>query len=76
MRSQASDDGIQQRLECYFDRLWPICRSITGPGYRESLDVLSEIMPTQRLKFETGRKVLDWTVPNEWVARDAYFVGP
>ncbi|HIO70208.1 MAG TPA: DUF4910 domain-containing protein, partial [Nitrospirales bacterium] len=67
---------LEARIEKYFDRLWPICRSITGPGYRESLDVLSELMPTQRLKFETGRKVLDWTVPNEWVARDAYFVGP
>ncbi len=67
---------IKRRLERYFDRLWPICRSITGPGYRESLDILSEIMPTERLRFETGRKVFDWTVPDEWVVRDAYLIDP
>lgn len=63
-------------MESLFDRLWPICRSITGPGYRESLEILSEVMPTKRLRFKTGRKVFDWTVPREWVARDAYFIGP
>ena len=64
------------QIESYFDRLWPICRSITGPGYRESLDILSEIMPTDRLKFPSGQKALDWTVPQEWVARDAYVIDP
>jgi aminopeptidase-like protein len=67
---------LEQRLERYFDRLWPICRSITGPGYRESLDILSEIMPTERLRFPTGTKVFDWTVPNEWVPHDAYLIDP
>jgi aminopeptidase-like protein len=67
---------IRERLELYFNRLWPICRSITGPGYRESLDVLSEIMPTERLEFFTGQKVFDWTVPEEWNVRDAYLVDP
>ena len=66
----------EQLLETYFDRLWPICRSITGPGYRQSLDIISEIMPTDRFKFKTGRKAFDWTVPKEWVARDAYLVDP
>lgn len=64
------------KLEKLFDRLWPICRSITGEGYRTSLDILSEIMPTRRLRYESGRKVLDWFVPDEWNVRDAYFVDP
>lgn len=72
---KASPD-IRQRLEAYFDRLWPICRSITGPGYRESLDILAEIMATERLRFETGQKVFDWIVPNEWIVRDAYLIDP
>lgn len=67
---------MEARIERYFDRLWPICRSITGPGYRESLDILGEIMPTARLRFPSGMQVFDWTVPKEWVPRDAYFVDP
>lgn len=67
---------IEEKMESYFDRLWPINRSITGPGIRQSLDILAEIMPTERLRFETGRKVFDWTVPKEWMANDAYFIDP
>lgn len=69
-------ETVEARIERYFDFLWPICRSITGPGYRESLDILGEIMPTTRLRFPTGMQVFDWTVPKEWVPRDAYFVDP
>ncbi len=71
-----SDGTIEKELERYFDRLWPICRSILGPGYRESLSILSELIPMERLEFRTGQKVFDWTVPKEWVIRDAYFTGP
>jgi aminopeptidase-like protein len=63
-------------LEAYFDRLWPICRSITGVGYRESLAILREIVPFESLTFPTGSHVFDWTVPREWVAREAYLVDP
>jgi len=68
--------AMAEELERYFDRLWPICRSITGPGYRESLDIISEIMPTERLRFPSGSKVFDWTVPPEWEARDAFIIDP
>lgn len=74
--SEVTISHIEERMESYFDRLWPINRSITGPGIRQSMDILSEIMPTERLRFETGRKVFDWTVPKEWVANDAYFIDP
>jgi len=67
---------VRKRLECYFDRLWPICRSVAGPGFRESLKILSEIVPFGRLRFASGQKVLDWTVPPEWSAKEAYFIGP
>ncbi len=65
-----------KELEVYFDRLWPICRSIAGPGFRESLDILSEIAPFKRLRFASGKEVLDWTVPPEWRANKAYLIDP
>jgi len=68
--------NYQKQLEHYFDKLWPLNRSITGPGYRKSLDILSGIMPTERLKFESGQKVFDWTVPEEWVVNNAYIIDP
>jgi len=69
-------DKLQKRIESYFDRLWPINRSITGIGFRDSLDILNDIIPTERMRFETGYKVFDWIVPKEWIARDAYFIDP
>ena len=67
---------LSKRIENYFDRLWPIPRSITGDGYKRSLDILSELVPFEQLKFETGKQVLDWTIPKEWVIRDAYIITP
>lgn len=68
--------GLASDMESYFDRLWPICRSLAGPGYRQSLGILEEIMPMEKHRFATGTQVFDWTVPREWVARDAYFLDP
>jgi aminopeptidase-like protein len=68
--------SARARLERYFDRLWPICRSIMGPGFRASLDIVGEIIPFERLRFPTGARILDWEVPEEWEPREAYLVGP
>jgi aminopeptidase-like protein len=67
---------LQQQLEHYFDKLWPICRSLTGQGVRDTLDILSEIIPLERYQVASGTKVYDWTVPDEWNIRDAYIVTP
>lgn len=64
------------RIEEYFDRLWPINRSLAGPGYRESLEILSELVPFQQLRFPTGQKVFDWTIPGEWHVFEAYIIDP
>lgn len=69
-------DALEQQLAAYFDRLWPINRSIAGPGLRESLDILAEVIPTERHRFPTGSRVFDWEVPREWEARAAYIVDP
>lgn len=63
-------------LRRLFDRLFPICRSITGPGIRESLEVFSEYMDIQIHGVPTGTRVLDWTVPPEWTLERAQLFGP
>ncbi len=68
--------STERELEQYFDRLWPICRSLTGPGVRETLDILSEIVPMERYRVQSGSRVFDWEVPDEWTIRAAYIITP
>lgn len=55
-----------------FDRLYPLCRSILGQGYRDSLEILKEYIPLENRCFSSGEKVLNWTVPKEWIIREAW----
>jgi aminopeptidase-like protein len=67
---------MTQELEAYFDRLWPICRSITGDGLRQSFAILNEIMPMHLVEVPSGTKIFDWEVPLEWNIHDAYIITP
>lgn len=53
-------------------RLYPICRSITGNGFRETLQIIKEHIPLAIHEVPSGTEVFDWTVPKEWNIRDAY----
>ena len=52
---------IEKQMEEYFDRLYPICRSISGEGYQESLDIIREIIPLEKIDFTSGTECYDWT---------------
>jgi aminopeptidase-like protein len=67
-------DTSQLSLEMYslISKLYPICRSITGNGVRETLAILQHYIPLEVHEVPTGTQVFDWTVPKEWNVRDAY----
>ena len=51
---------------------YPICRSITGQGVRDTLAGIGEHLPLQVSDVPTGTPVFDWTIPNEWNIREAW----
>lgn len=64
--------GAGAAMHALITELYPICRSITGEGFRASLRRLAELLPIQFTDVPTGTRVLDWTVPQEWNIRDAW----
>jgi len=62
--------GVQ--MHNLITELYPICRSITGNGVRDTLSIISEHIPLVRHEVPSGTHVFDWTVPKEWNIRDAY----
>lgn len=63
-------------LDILFDELFPICRSITGPGIRSSYDILSRHLPLEITEVPSGTKVFDWSVPPEWSLKRATLTDP
>jgi aminopeptidase-like protein len=63
---------IGSDMHALIRRLFPICRSITGEGVRETLRIIREHIPLEVRDVPSGTKVFDWTVPREWNIRDAW----
>ena len=64
---------IGKKIHNLASLLWPITRSIAGPGNLKSLKILKKINPSLKIKgYPCGKKVFDWKIPHEWIIKDAY----
>jgi len=63
-------------IEALFDELFSLPRSITGAGYRQSLDILARYVPFELERTPSGSQVFDWTVPKEWDISEGYLLDP
>ena len=65
-------NDVGNQMYQLISELYPICRSITGNGFRESLKVIKKSIPLEIHEVPSGTQVFDWTVPKEWNIKDAY----
>lgn len=73
---QSIDADAGRQLHELVARLFPVPRSLTGDGVRQTLAVLAERLPLEIHEVPTGTCVLDWTVPQEWRVRGARVLRP
>ncbi len=64
--------AVGRAMYALIEELYPVCRSITGPGLRDTLARLRQHVPLELHEVPTGTQVLDWRVPKEWRIHDAY----
>lgn len=70
-------DTPGQQMHDFIRDLFPLCRSLTGPGTQQTLDILGQHLPSlRRHRIDSGTEVFDWTVPPEWTIRSARLTGP
>lgn len=74
--SKISESDYGTQIQRLIEDLYPICRSITGNGFRQSLQILRKIIPLDVVEVPSGTQVFDWTIPKEWNIRDAYVKNP
>lgn len=68
----AVDAAAGAAMHALLTRLFPIPRSLTGDGVRETLRILAEHVPIVVEEIPTGTTLFDWTVPPEWNVREAF----
>ncbi len=72
LRAGLNPATVGPAIHALMRELYPICRSITGDGFRQTLARLKKEVPLEVHEVPSGTKVFDWTVPREWSIRDAY----
>jgi aminopeptidase-like protein len=63
-----------QRIYDLVSELFPICRSLAGPGVIQTLDIICKHLPLKIHQIATGTQLFDWQAPQEWVIRDAFIM--
>ena len=65
---------LRYKSECWslLEELFPIYRTILGEGFQKSLNIIRKIIPISILEYPSGSKCGSWTIPDEWILRDAY----
>jgi aminopeptidase-like protein len=69
-------DTIGDELHAAIRKLFPVPRSLTGDGVRETLAVVGRGLPLEVVETPSGTPVFDWVVPREWNVRDAWIEAP
>jgi aminopeptidase-like protein len=72
LRRELDLDQTTATMHQMMTALYPLCRSITGDGLRETLRLIQTHIPLTLHEVPSGTQVFDWTVPREWNIRDAY----
>jgi aminopeptidase-like protein len=72
MEREGGERAIAEAMKALLAELYPICRSITGEGVRQTLRILQRYIPLMVHEVPSGTPAFDWTVPKEWNIRDAY----
>jgi aminopeptidase-like protein len=72
LESAVDSTEIGQQIFDLMAELYPICRSITGDGLRQTLQRVAKRIPLTIHEVPSGTQAFDWTVPREWNIRDAY----
>ncbi|MGC4083764.1 MAG: DUF2172 domain-containing protein [Vicinamibacterales bacterium] len=74
--ASAAAASVGVEMHALVRRLFPICRSLTGNGVRDTLRMLAEYAPLEQHEVPSGTAIFDWVVPREWNLRDAYIADP
>ena len=72
LRQAFNLSDVSQKMYQLINELYPTCRSITGNGFRTTLQSISNHIDLTKHEVPTGTAVFDWTVPKEWNIKDAY----
>lgn len=68
--AEAATEG--RHMHALLTELYPLCRSLTGPGLRATLRRLADEVPLDITEVPSGTRVFDWTVPDEWSVDEAF----